>query len=998
MKPYQLEGLMWMAQMHQANLNCILADEMGLGKTLQSISFLSFHNSLAKQTPSSKRPLYLVIGPKSTVTNWDAELKKFCPSLTSVIFMGTNDERVDIYNTRLDPKNPAVDSPDVILTSFDMIIRERILLKSLSYDVMIMDEAHRLKNSASVLSKTLRTFRTDRRILLTGTPLQNNLTELWSLLNFLDPKLFKCADQFNDLFSFAGLNSTDQAMKAVRALHKTLGAFVLRRLKSDVLTGMPPKTEILLFVPLTNLQKQIYAGLVDKTLGSFVENMEMSGGNSQMALKALPRTSVMNVLMQLRKCCNHPYLFEGVEPEPFVEGEHLIEASSKLKLLDKLLPKLFSEGSRVLIFSQMTKVLDIISDWLNFRRIKHLRIDGNTGSSERQESIENFNKPGTDVDIFILSTRAGGLGINLATADVVILFDSDFNPQMDLQAMDRAHRIGQKKPVRVFRLVTDGTVEEKIVERALKKLKIDALVSAGRKKQLRDRKKGDEDKNELAEMVKHGAADILKVQQTGSEEEGFEINIDEILEAAEKRTKNVQEQLSKFEDAIKGVETMDLSEALFKSNPLTAAQSNELENANNEALEDILLMRKRADFELKKKMREDSRIVNRSANVVRVKKQRVKKEGWRLELGTLNAGGPHQLFDAQRLDEIDKIKINWESLVQDLSDGYQRVTENCRKNILLILESEGLPLPSDTQTEKKNQTETSEEILNLLPLIVANGLLSKAKKAVEKIQSELEANQEKSEEEVNENETDEVEVVETCAKSSSKKSKKDSLVVYSVSLNEERNKLLSEGFLSWTRREFLILLDALERHSLSPEGREAAEDCLLPQKSKEAVRTYLNKLLDEGFYENIPGASSVIEGIKHRMEREKKQTATINRIKVFAQKLNEETNEDLSVASGSYLPNTLKNKESDLLVQLSADALTNKEREIIFCSLLSTIEQPESVFKSSIRRMASTNLMLLTATQKSVDFAEECKKVIMKSAEDVEDETGEKSRKRKRAA
>ena len=319
-----------------------------------------------------------------------------------------------------------------------------------------------IKNEKSVLSRTVRLLNSAYRLLLTGTPLQNNLHELWALLNFILPEVFGTSDDFDLVFSGnSGLSDDDK----IRKLHAILRPFMLRRLKTDVAKALPPKSEMKLYTPLTPLQKQLYKNVLNK---------------DAIALNAIggaDRSRLLNTLMQLRKVCNHPYLFDGIEPgPPYEDGPHLWQSCGKMVLLDKLLPKLRAQGSRVLIFSQMTRVLDILEDYMRLRAMAYCRIDGNTAGEDRDRYMEEYNAPGSEKFAFLLSTRAGGLGINLQTADVVILYDSDWNPQADLQAMDRAHRIGQTKPVRVYRLVTDKTVEEKILERAERKLFLDAMV------------------------------------------------------------------------------------------------------------------------------------------------------------------------------------------------------------------------------------------------------------------------------------------------------------------------------------------------------------------------------------------------------------------------------------------------------------------------------------------------------------------------------------------
>ncbi|KAG0088351.1 hypothetical protein BGZ93_002389 [Podila epicladia] len=575
LRDYQLAGVEWMVSLYENGLNGILADEMGLGKTLQTISFLAYLREKGVWGP------FLVVAPLSTLANWVSEFERFTPTVPVVLYHGMPEQRSHIRNKRfrkLDPSFP------VCVTSYEIVMNDRKFLQKYQWKFIIVDEGHRLKNMNCKLIRELKSYHSANRLLLTGTPLQNNLSELWSLLNFLLPDIFDDLESFQEWFDFSDINAKEGQERIlgeesqsgiVSSLHHILKPFLLRRIKTDVEHSLPKKREYLLYAPLTPIQKEWYDAvrareirdfLIEKKCGvddaldsdsrvpgsaesesvdgsedaqddvetvleeeekkekkaeqislarrrqqrvstvstyeeksdrKYFKELEESGSSKLEELKAISRLEsaraidvkratksisnmkLMNVVMQLRKVCNHPFLFEWPTDKATgmpVLSEELLNSSGKMLVLDRILPALFDRGHKVLIFSQFTTMLDIIQDWAeNYKSWQCCRIDGHVKQEDRRRQIAEFNTS-PQMKLFLLSTRAGGLGINLTSADTVIIFDSDWNPQMDLQAQDRVHRIGQTKPVMIYRLVTANTVEGKIIERAASKRKLEKLV------------------------------------------------------------------------------------------------------------------------------------------------------------------------------------------------------------------------------------------------------------------------------------------------------------------------------------------------------------------------------------------------------------------------------------------------------------------------------------------------------------------------------------------
>jgi len=392
---------------------------------------------------------FLMIVPLSTLSNWMMEFQKWAPSVTAVSFKGSPQQRRAVQGVIRSGRF------NVLVTTYEYIIREKALLSKLRWKYMIIDEGHRMKNHNNKLTTTINQFYTaSHRLLLTGTPLQNKLPELWSLLNFLLPSIFKACDTFetwfNAPFAITGekveLNE-EETILIIRRLHKVLRPFLLRRLKKDVESQLPDKVEYIIKCEMSGLQRALYTHMQERGV-MLTQGQDAKGAASKGGTKAL-----MNTIMQLRKLCNHPFMFQHVEEGyarhlgglDVVHGPDIFRASAKFELLDRIFPKLKRSGHRILLFCQMTALMTILEDYLNWRGYAYLRLDGTTKSDDRGDMLADFNKKDSDYFIFILSTRAGGLGLNLQTADTVIIFDSDWNPHQDLQAQDRAHRIGQKR-------------------------------------------------------------------------------------------------------------------------------------------------------------------------------------------------------------------------------------------------------------------------------------------------------------------------------------------------------------------------------------------------------------------------------------------------------------------------------------------------------------------------------------------------------------------------
>ncbi|KAL4452565.1 hypothetical protein ABPG75_008227 [Micractinium tetrahymenae] len=517
--PYQLEGLNWLYQGWEAGTNLILADEMGLGKTIQAIAFLA-----ALCHERCQRP-HLVVVPLSTLPNWQREFARFAPQLNVVTLTGNAEARavvkeyelfahglgartINAAGRRREMLQRAVQF-HVLLTSYEMVAAEEADLSKLDFEALVVDEGHRLKNKEARLFQTLQGLCLRHRMLLTGTPLQNDLSELFMLLHFLEPQRFDSLDAFEQ--EFKDIAHEQQ----VERLHTLLRPHLLRRMKADVLQQLPPKKEQIVAVELSAVQKQMYRSILTISYESLTK-----GGVSKLK----------NVMMELRKVIQHVYL-QVFPPDPRPAGQAwlqlLLEGSGKLALMDRMLQKLRTGGHRVLVYSQFLLMLDVLEWYCAARGFTYLRLDGSVGTAERQRRIDAYNSQPDRHFLFLLSTRAGGLGINLATADTVILYDSDWNPHNDLQAQARAHRLGQQSGVMVYRLIARNTVEERMMQRAKGKLVLEHVVVRKMKRKgssgaLGSAASGEQhlDGSELQDLIRFGAAELFAEEGQEAAKEG----------------------------------------------------------------------------------------------------------------------------------------------------------------------------------------------------------------------------------------------------------------------------------------------------------------------------------------------------------------------------------------------------------------------------------------------------------------------------------------------
>ena len=561
LRSYQLEGVNWLLFNWWNKRSCILADEMGLGKTIQSAAFLQ---ELQTQPATQVRGPFLIVAPLSLIGQWQSELRSWAPDINVVLYHGSADARDflvqhEFYYTEqfvnkvaaTKLKKNHITKFHVLITTYEVVLKDIAVLSKVRWRTLIVDEAHRLKNPKARLFEELANVPRDYCVLLTGTPIANATEELWALLHFANPHVFKDKDNFLEKFGAM----TDA--KQVSELHSLLRPYLLRRVKEDVEKSLPPKEETILEVSLTPIQKQYYKAIYERNISFLYKGAKPSNA-----------PSLMNVMMELRKCCNHPYLVKGAEERILADAaarlkdlkdengnlipidqyklfaEQLVKSSGKMVLMEKLLQKLYADGHKVLIFSQMVRVLDLLEELLKMKKYRYERLDGSTSSSSRAHAVDRFKRKSLNRFVMLLSTRAGGLGLNLTTADIVIIFDSDWNPQNDLQAMARAHRIGQTKAVQVFRLLTAKTYEMHLFHTASLKLGLERAVLSQNRDQGSDesddnkrKKKSDREAQakEIDELLKKGAYDVFRDEDDKDAEKFMETDIDQLLEHSSKK-------------------------------------------------------------------------------------------------------------------------------------------------------------------------------------------------------------------------------------------------------------------------------------------------------------------------------------------------------------------------------------------------------------------------------------------------------------------------------
>jgi superfamily II DNA or RNA helicase len=428
LRPYQEQGVQWLGQLIEHEAGGVLADDMGLGKTLQTIAHLVRERESGRQD----RP-NLVVLPTSLIGNWQRELAKFAPALKVCVLHGPKREQ----------RRGEVAGADVVLTTYPLLVRDIEAFENQSFYLVVLDEAQAIKNPRSLASRTVRKLQAKHRMCLSGTPVENNLEELWALFDFLMPGFLGDCERFRSHFRIPIERSGNQ--QRLDALRDAVSPFILRRMKESVAKDLPPKTEIVRPVELGDDQRELYESIRVAAHGDVRRAIRQKGVTAS-------TIAILDALMKLRQVCCDPRLVT-------VPSARRVKSSAKYELFFELITQQLSQGRRVLVFSQFTRMLDLLAEGLRERKIGYVELTGAT--QDRQKAVDRFEQ--REVDVFLISLKAGGTGLNLTSADTVVHYDPWWNGASQAQATDRAYRIGQKRPVFVYNLIVAGSVEERML-------------------------------------------------------------------------------------------------------------------------------------------------------------------------------------------------------------------------------------------------------------------------------------------------------------------------------------------------------------------------------------------------------------------------------------------------------------------------------------------------------------------------------------------------------
>lgn len=444
LRDYQITGVKWLYNIYKSGFGGILADEMGLGKSIQLIYLIKL---IIKENPKAK---ILIVAPTSLIYNWQKEFDKFGPELKYKVFAENKKQRQDNL------KN--IDDINIMITSYGLIRNDLDTYSKINFDLMAIDEAQNIKNASAGVTKSVKEIKSNIKIALTGTPIENNILEIWSIFDFIMPGFLANQDKFQNLYNVKDMD--EESTKRLNKLNNQIKYFILRRKKKDVVKDLPDKIDNNIYIDLDKDQKKVYIAEVQKTKKA-LDDMIATEGFTKSKMK------ILQLLTKLRQICIDPHIiFENYQGE-----------SAKINELLKIVAETKANGHKMLIFTTYKKALDLVIPKLNNMKISSYYIDGSVPSKKRMELVEKFNND--DTDVFIITLKAGGTGLNLTSATVVIHLDLWWNPQVENQATDRAHRIGQKNKVEVIRLITKGTIEERILELQNKKRKLAEILIDG---------------------------------------------------------------------------------------------------------------------------------------------------------------------------------------------------------------------------------------------------------------------------------------------------------------------------------------------------------------------------------------------------------------------------------------------------------------------------------------------------------------------------------------